>query len=430
MQWGKRLAPAMLTAIVQASAISTAALPANYNGDEVVVRESVLARRDFPFLMKLLANEPVRQVMERDPDFAAMTQARWQAAATAAAHCGSSAACEGQALLFTPQQVAQGTDALRHLYRSSAAARLFADEQLKPIQEFSLTPAPRGEDVLVDNWTRSAAGINLIIQRYCEGQAPHYSVDTSLYPKDSGAWGRLVQILVEGLAVPAPHWAEHSGTAALFFEPSLRFAIRLLEAESMDYAGRFWPLRDSLNAAAVRHLPSIHWAQYSYSVIVVPGSGPQLPDAALSPWGKERLRLAVAAFRSGAAPLLLVSGGFVHPPHTRFSEAVEMRRYLQQAFEIPDSAILVDPYARHTTTNLRNAVREIMGDGIPLDRPMLIVSDADQIDYVQSPRFAARCQEELGYLPVALLKRLSPTSMSAVGSKQSLFRDPQDPLDP
>lgn len=418
-------------AAVHASAANLPADSAAWNGDVPTVKEPAIASRDFPFLMALLQPGPVREALALDPDLEAMARARWAAAASAAANCDNSAACEGKALLFTPDQIAEASQALRRIYENSVAVRAFVQARLNPIEEFRLNPSLHGEALLLDNWTRSAAAIDLIIARYCENQPPRYKdIDAGLYPQDSPSYGRLVEITLEGLSIPTPGWLTGGHQAPLFFLPSLRFSIRMLEANSLDQAGRFWPLRTGPNAAALAHLPAIHWANYPYSVIVVPGAGSELPDVPLSPWGKERLRLAADAFRSGAAPLLLVSGGFVHPPHTRFCEAIEMKRYLEQALGIPASAILVDPYARHTTTNLRNAAREVLNYGIPANRSMLIVSDAHQIDYIQSKAFAARCQQELRYLPVMLGKRLSPMRLEAMPSRMSLFRDPLDPLDP
>jgi hypothetical protein len=413
--------------LITAAAFSPRAI--SQVGDAPIVQEPVLAQRDFPFLMRLLQTAPARQALAQDPNLQRITRARWAAVEAAAVNCNAQTTCEGKALLFTPQQVDGISSVLRHIYKSNATVRAFT-RQLTPHLEFALNPSLQGEDLFVDNWVRSAAGINLIIQRYCESQPPHYDVDISLYPEDSRRYGRLVQILLEDLHVSISGEPQARGHQSLFFEPSLRFSIRLLESNSLDQPGRFWPLRTGPNAVAVQHLKAIQWNKYPYSVILVPGAGSQLPSVPLSPWGKERLRLAAAAYHAGMAPLLIVSGGFVHPPHTHFCEAIEMKRYLRQSLGIPASAILVEPYARHTTTNLRNAAREILEDGMPAQRPMLIVSDADQIGYIQSDMFAARCKQELGYLPVKLGKQISPTQLVAILSPKSRFRDPRDPLDP
>jgi hypothetical protein len=155
-----------------------------------------------------------------------------------------------------------------------------------------------------------------------------------------------------------------------------------------------------------------------------------VPNVSISPWARERVRLGVQAFRSGKAPFIMLSGGFVHPSQTPFCEALEMKRYMMEIYGIPAAAILVDPYARHTTTNLRNASREVFDYGIPHDKPMLIVSDAAQIATIESDAFIKRNRDELGYMPVTLGKRISPSELEAVPSKQSLFSDATDPLDP
>ncbi len=144
------------------------------------------------------------------------------------------------------------------------------------------------------------------------------------------------------------------------------------------------------------------------------------------------MRLGVQALRSGKAPLILLSGGFVHPSQTRFCEALEMKRYLMEVYGVPAKAILVDPYARHTTTNLRNASREVLDYGLPPDKAMLVVSDNAQITYIQSDVFSKRNLDELGYLPVTLGRRISSSELEAVPSEAcaASFSDASDPLDP
>ena len=197
-----------------------------------------------------------------------------------------------------------------------------------------------------------------------------------------------------------------------------------------DEAGRFEPMQNTENKAALRAIRSIGWSKYRYSVIVVPGAGPGDPNVALSDAGRRRTALAAQRYHEGAAPLILVSGGYVHPSQTRFSEAMEMKRALLDDYHVPESAILVDPHARHTTTNMRNAAREIYRYKIPMDKPALTVSDAAQIRYIESQGFADRCMKELGYLPYRIVNRVSDTDLAFLPQIQSLEEDPLDPLDP
>ncbi len=65
-----------------------------------------------------------------------------------------------------------------------------------------------------------------------------------------------------------------------------------------------------------------------------------------------RLDCAVAAYRAGLVPLVLVSGGV---GASGFSEAVVMRRYLVAA-GVPDAAVLVDEDGVNTAATVRAAV--------------------------------------------------------------------------
>ena len=120
----------------------------------------------------------------------------------------------------------------------------------------------------------------------------------------------------------------------------------------------------------------------------------------------------------------------MHPMLTQFDEAMEMRKELMMQWGVPADAILVDPYARHTTTNLRNAAREVIRYGLPLHRPMLIASDEAQIAVIAKPAFEKRCLDEMHLRPWVSLKRISPTEVEMLPNRDSLQEDPTDPMDP
>jgi len=140
--------------------------------------------------------------------------------------------------------------------------------------------------------------------------------------------------------------------------------------------------------------------------------------------------LAAQRYRAKLAPFIILTGGYCHPFQTPYSEAVEMKKYLTTRLGIPASAIIIDPHARHTTTNLRNAGRYIIEYGLPLDKPALLVTTVEQADNVISPGFERRNMKELGYLPYRDLKRVSEQDVEFFTVRNVLFRDPIDPLDP
>ena len=223
---------------------------------------------------------------------------------------------------------------------------------------------------------------------------------------------------------------EQRDDLALFYDPALGFARRLLDANRRDEAGRFEPLHEGENAAAYRRVSTVDWSRYAYSAILVPGAGPDRPGVRLDPWAKMRLELAVARYRAGKAPFLIVSGGFMHPNQTPFNEAFEMKQSLIKDFGVPADAILIDPHARHTTTNLRNAARLYYRYGMPSDKAMLITNDASQSAYVSGTVFRDRCLRELGYQPGVVGQRLSRFDVEFRPGIESLHADARDPLDP
>lgn len=107
-----------------------------------------------------------------------------------------------------------------------------------------------------------------------------------------------------------------------------------------------------------------------------------------------------------------------------------MKKYLMEKFKIPESSILIDPYARHTTTNFRNAARLVFRYGIPADQKALVTSSADHIAIVTKDGFRIRCTTELGYFPLESVTQISPAAAEFKPSVASLFFDANDPLDP
>lgn len=175
---------------------------------------------------------------------------------------------------------------------------------------------------------------------------------------------------------------------------------------------------------------SIDWKRYKYTAIIIPGVGPENPAIAMSARGKLHLKLAASRFADGTAAFIFVSGAAVHPKESRFVEAVEMRKVLIERYNVPADRIIIEPYARHTTTNLRNVTRGLVAMGAPIEQPTLIVANISQSRYIESPEFAARNPAELGYQPGAVGPRLSPYELEFRPSLRSLRVDPWDPLDP
>ena len=326
-------------------------------------------------------------------------------------------------LLITDSEINQACDAVR-LAATSAALRQLAEKDLPACGCYYRYQSQTSADRLASAFRDCLVGINHIIEVYGLGMPGRSTdIDSMFYkPRDLTFNGTIHQwfgTYSELYPDPAP-----------FYQPSLRLAMWLLDVNRRDEAGRFEPMEKGENRAAYKRVRSINWQKYSYSVILVPGLGPEESDVRLSPAGKLLCQLAAKRYCEGKAPFIMTSGGFVHPRQTPYCEAIEMKRSLMRDFGVPESAILVDPHARHTTTNLRNAARIIYRYGIPFDKPGLVTTNTFQSSDIESKAFRDRCQNVFGYQPFRSGKRLSPFDTEFYPQIDSLYIDPADPLDP
>ena len=206
--------------------------------------------------------------------------------------------------------------------------------------------------------------------------------------------------------------------------------MQFLELNERNQAADYEPMAETVNKAAVDRIKTIRWTDFPYTLILVPGAGPDDPNVPLSATGMLRCRVAALRFREGMAPFLVVSGGNVHPYKTRYNEAIEMKRFMVDVLHIPENAVIVDPHARHTTTNLRNTVRLLYRYGMPMDKPALTSTSTGQSQSITNGSLEARCRKELGYAPYRTGKRLSETEAEFYPLVDALQINPLEPLDP
>ena len=302
--------------------------------------------------------------------------------------------------------------------------RELVDFPLRRSGTYLLSESKSGDELLAAAWLEAASGINNIIDTYGSGKAPKYpQIDSVSFDVKSQAYGQLVHTVGEDLD-------EQRSGLKLFFQPSLRFALYLIQINNRDEAGRFEPLEKRENAVAIRRLRTIRWKDYAYSSILVPGYGPDLAGWSLAPESRLRVEIAARRFKERKAPLVIVSGGYVHPNQTSYCEAVQMKKSLVRDFGVPADAVIIEPHARHTTTNLRNAARLVYRYGIPFERKVLVTTDSFQSATIESDGFAKRCDQELGYQPAKVLSRISPFDLEVTNRIESLQLNPMDPLDP
>lgn len=337
-----------------------------------------------------------------DSTLSSLAAARAQALNDASQNCGGDVTCIGTAVKWTDADIETAGTAL-----TSAAGAASTAASLRQSGTAQLHADATDTDLLRLAWADAAHALN-------QGFDDHF---TGLSAADQSA------VLDSATKVSAP-----------FFAPLLTLVLESLAAEGRDEATRYEPLAQGENAAALARIPSLDFSKYPFSVVMVPGLGPTNLDAPLSEGGQVRADQAAARFSAGLAPVIVLSGGHVHPDRTPYSEAIEMKKYLMQTYSIPESALLIDPHARHTTTNLRNVARLMYRYGIPTDQPVLITTDFGQTLYIAATSDAAvfgkRCLSELGYKPWRGITRLDDLDNCWIPSVQSLQQDARDLLDP
>ncbi len=98
-----------------------------------------------------------------------------------------------------------------------------------------------------------------------------------------------------------------------FLSTFLAASLQFIELNERDQAADYEPMETTVNKAAFDRIKTLKWNTYKYSVILVPGAGPDDPAVPLSAGGMLRCRLAAIQYRKGLAPFIMVSGGKVHP---------------------------------------------------------------------------------------------------------------------
>ncbi|MFC0516793.1 YdcF family protein [Mucilaginibacter angelicae] len=363
----------------------------------------------------------VSTLLKNDPELAQLTQKKLSALGTSLTDC-KDASCLTAAVKLTDDDIKAVSDRLTTLYKTGTALDRMVKSKLIPSGAYSLYKKLSPQQLVIKAWEQDAGSINYTIAVYAEGKKPNYpQIDSIGYNVKARAYYTLMYDATATLI------GDVKGTK-LFFEPAMQAALLYLQINERQDPANYEPMELNANKAAVTRAKTIKWANYPYSNILVPGAGPDNLTSPLSGEGMLRCRLAVQEYKLGKAPFIIVSGGKVHPYKTKYNEAEEMKVYLMKTLHMPENAIIIEPHARHTTTNMRNSARLIYKYGIPADKPGIVVTDKSQTDFIMN--MDSRCQKELNYVPYKLAKRNSETEVEYYPVEEAKQIDPDEPLDP
>jgi len=382
-------------------------------------QNKMLAGKAFYFLDVLNSSERIKKTLVQNTLLHKITEAKLQTLENALQNCNN-ATYYAEALKWSGQEILTIGDEILKAYQSDATFKAIIPV-LRKTGKYKCYD--KTDTMLIRNaWRLDALGINKVLDTYIEGLKPLYpKIDSISFDTKNPAFKKRIQDSL--LVLYKKHASEQ-----LFFKVPLNACFSALAINGRDEAVRYEPLAGGLNAAPYQQIKKTNWSQYQYSAILVPGSGPEEAGIALDSKGANRCEMAAVRYRKGLAPFIFVSGGHVHPNKTPFCEAVEMKKYMVDSLKIPADAIFIEPYARHTTTNLRNVNRMIYQFGFPADKPVITVTDKSQSKYILA--MDKRCIAELGYVPYQKMQKRSDVENEYYPEIKSQQINALDVLDP
>ncbi|MFD1952220.1 YdcF family protein [Sphingomonas arantia] len=375
----------------------------------------------FPLPAMMRAADGWAAALRRDPVLRRLTADR--AARVPDKPCVPTPACQADAWLWTAAEIATVETRLRQLARDPQLADALMTRVLRPSDQFARYNNLSDGDLIAAAWAGTAAAMNHVVDVYAKGIPPRYPlIDAIIFDPLLPEYGEV--LIAHAAAVGARD-------GDLFFDPALRYATGLLRMNERTDAASHRPLLGGENTAAIQAVAHTNWSATPYTALLVFGHGPEDAVSRTGVMGHIRLEIAADHYKRGLAPFLIVSGGNVHPNRTAFNEAIEMKRLLISDYGIPADRILIEPHARHTTTNLRNCARLLLAAGFPADRPALVVSDPRTITYIGGAELAKRNVAEMGVQPGTLTPGPDRFSLRFAPDPVAFQVDAAaDPLDP
>jgi hypothetical protein len=398
---------------------------------KLIQGKSIVESKNY-YLLTLFEELPdVRKLLTGDSVFENIAKNRMDALSGSLNNCNKDALCYTDKMKFSEEEIKEVSQHLIALYTPANALGKLVINHLIPSGTYILFQNASPEEMLVKAWEQDARGINFTVGVYAEGKKPNYpSIDSiSFNTRDSRNNNVYLYNYVSLLYNTASLVSIECKDNRLFFIAPLTSALHFLEMNEREQAADFEPMAEGANKAARERIKTIKWNNYKYSVIEVPGAGPEEPAVALSAEGMLRCRLAAIQYHNGLAPFIVVSGGKVHPYKTKYCEAVEMKRFLMDKLHIAENAIIIDPHARHTTTNMRNTVRLIFRYGLPFSKPAITCTTKGQSTMI-STTLIDRCIRELKEAPYKNGLRLTETEVEFYPLPEALHINPLEPMDP
>lgn len=392
------------------------------NSSDSLRSNQLLAERIFFMFAKEKENPGLEKMFTKNSFFQDFYSRKRQRISSAIDNCEQMKCLVNELMISNDEQEGIINSVSQLYHENDKALQHFIRNQIRPAHAYSFFENYTDSALFVEAWKNEIKGYNYIIKAYLLNEGMIYpKIDSSAFDVHSTKYRNdVIQVAEKAFSFHKPDF---------FFAPFINMSLSVLNINGRDEAARLYPL-DNINKKAYDRIPEIDWSQYPYSGILIFGEGPTKQGVRISEGSKMRSKMGVSLFKEGKAPFLIVSGGYVHPFKTKFNEAEGMKQFLIDSLHIPEDAIIMEPHARHTTTNIRNTNRIFLSNFIPRNKPILGVTVKSHIDFIASQRIVNVFKRDLGFVTFAGLDRLSDTTVSFYPTMSSFQINPLDPLDP
>jgi len=417
----------VLLCLLQAIKVEAQSPNATYR---LVINKNFVVVKNYYLLNLLQAIPEAASFVKKDSLLQRMAIAKFDSLQWVITNNDKDIAAMLRAFMFSDAEIKAVSVRFAQLYQSTNLLGKIVQQHLIPSGCYYSYQNLAPVELLIKAWEQDANGINFCLSVYAAGKKPNYPLIDSAsiisYTKTGQVSPYYASTLHNISYLIAQQFSENKPP---FFSIPLAAAVDFIDFNERDQAADDEPMENTINRLAAEKAKTVDWKKFPYTVILVPGAGPDDPAMPLSAEGMIRCRLAAIEYKKGLAPFIVVSGGKVHPYKTKYNEATEMQKYLVNKLDIPASAVIQDPHARHTTTNMRNTVRIMFRYGMPWNKPGITCTTRGQSNMIEKT-LIARCQKELNTIPYAVGKRLSETLVEFIPLYASLQINPLEPIDP
>lgn len=213
-------------------------------------KQAILANKNFPFLSSLLSHEPLNRLVSENDEFNRILIKKREAIQSTLNSSQSRSIIPRESIVssfeWQNEEISLVIEQIRKISSEAKVDAIF--QEMKNNRQFSFQEPKSGADWIDQTLERELNGMNRIIQIYALAENPNSpQIDSLSYHVNSSYYQKVINVVALNLS-------DDVDAMNYFFEPTMNFALWLLEINKRDEAARFEPMELGENAMAVQQL--------------------------------------------------------------------------------------------------------------------------------------------------------------------------------